>query len=314
MSRTTRAFAALAAAVALVPAGATAAEAKAPKPKAKTVATHLVRAQAALDDVKSAVRSGDAAEAKAAVKAARRDATYAARKARTLAAGGAITPQAIASLAGAAGQYGQAMATFADLIPAATADLQAVLANAIPGSVAGRQQLLDLLTSLTTRLTGDAQALAAKALAALQQQAPTQTAELADAAQVATLPAGISALLDHALATATAMLDDGLAVLNGVLGELPAAVQAPIQAVLTSVTSVIPTVLDTVSTIVPSVLGLVDGILQTVTGLVPSAGAPSTPATGTTPSTAPSGLLGGLTNLIPGFGKLFGGLLGAPRA
>lgn len=320
MSRTTRVFAALAAAVALVPAAT--AEAKTAKAaKAKTVATHLQRAQVALDDVRSAVESGDRADARAAVKAARRDATFAARKARTLAANAgtsdAAAQQAVWSLAGAAGQYGQAMSEFAALIPGASADLQSVLANAIPGSVAGRQQLIDLLSALTARLGGDAQALAAKALAALQQQAPAQTAELADAADYPALPAGIGALLDHALATATAMLDDGLGVLKSVLGDLPAEDQAPVTSALSTITTLIPQVVQTVTAVIPSVLDLVTGVLNTVTGLVtPSAAGtgaavPATPATGTgTATSGLGGLLGGLTKLVPGFGGLLGGLLG----
>jgi hypothetical protein len=311
--------------VAALPAGASAAtKHHAPSKRAVTVAQHLKASQKASKKVASLTRHGKSAAARRALRTARHEATVASRQARSLAVRAqsdpATAPQAVWSLAATAGQLGDLNELFATLIPRAGSMLQQALATAIPGGIAGRDALVQQLTTLVQQLTGDAQALAAKALAAVQAGSPDQVAAIAHTATIDNLPASIASIIDTALSAATSALDTGLSVLTGVLPSLPGEVQGPIATALQAVQSAIAGILPIVQSTTQSVVGAVQSVLDMVSGLLgnlPFVGgilgggtSSDSGGSGTSGGLLGGGLLSGLTNLIPGFGNLFGNLLG----
>ncbi|MDQ3630778.1 MAG: hypothetical protein M3417_05790 [Actinomycetota bacterium] len=320
MSRTSRSTVVALVAATLIPAAVTAAPAAAAPasaPSAAGVAGHVLSATKASKRVaKYARRGNDRAAARYLVQA-RREAVTGAREARKLAARASTSPaaaqQAVAGLTAAAATYGNATQDFSTLVGTTSGPLQAALVNAIPGSVAGRTQLLGLLSTLIPQLSGDARDQAVKSMAALQVGAPGQVADLAQAATLAALPASLQGILDAALAAATAALDDGLAQVTALLPTLPEGEQIQVaqalglvSATLKSIAPLLAQTTGLVSKTLDSVFALVSGLIPQVTaitGVVPGAGTPGTaPAAGTP--------LGGLGGLIPGLGGLLGGLGG----
>jgi hypothetical protein len=293
MHRLTRSVATLTAATALfaaaAPAGAQASTTTIAQAK---VGAHLQEAQRAARQVTRLTRRGDSAGAGKALRTARREATTAARGARALARTAADDPAAattaVWSLAATAGTYGAAMQRFSSLIP--TADdpaLQSLLAGALPGTIAGRGQLITELTTLVGELTGQAQTIAAQVLAALQAAAPGQVQEVAQAAAAPDLPGTIAALVQQALAAATTTLQTGLPTLAAVVPALPSGAQAQITQVLGLLTT-------TMQELMP--------LLQQVLGVA------TTAATGGMKQA--TGLVQGLLGPQGLVGSLLGGLLG----
>jgi hypothetical protein len=299
----------------LIPAAVAAAPAVAaptPPPSAAGVADHVRSATKASKRVTKYVRRGNDRAALRFLKQARREAVSGAREARSLAARAGTSPtaagQAIFGLTAAAATYGAATKDFSSLVGTTSGPMQAALAGAIPGSVAGRTQLLAALSALITQLDGVARDQAVQALAAVQTGSPGQVAGLAQATTLAGLPASIQQILDAALAVATAALDDGLAQVTALLPTLPAGAQAQVAQALglvsTTLASIAPLLTQTtalVSSTLNQVFALIGGLLPQVTAIT----ATTTPATG-----APAAG-GGLGGLIPDVGGLLGGLLGS---
>lgn len=331
MSRSLRSTVATLVAATLIPAAVAvtpAAAAPAAAPSMAGVAEHVQAATKAAKRVtKYARRGNDRAAARFLVQA-RRQAVTGAREARALAgragASDGAADQAVLGLAAAAATYGNATQSFAGLLDTTSGPLQTALAKAIPGSVAGRTQLLGMLSGLMTQLDGPQRDRAALGLAAVQAGAPAQVAGLAQATTLAALPASLQAILDTALAAATAALDDGLAQVTALLPTLPPGAQAQVaqalglvSSTLAAITPLLAQTTQLVTSTLNSVLGLVSGLIPQVTaitGVVPGAGAPgATPAAGTPLAGLQGlipdlgGLLGGLGGLIPGLGGLLGG-------
>jgi hypothetical protein len=325
--------AALLATTALLTIGLPAAHAASPAAVQKQVGSHLKHAQADAKKVTRLTRRGDAAGARKALKSARHEAVAAARGARLLAAGAQdnlpAAQTAIWSLAAAAGTYGDAMQRFSGLIPAAgSTQLQQSLAGALPGTVAGHEQLIAELTTLVDELSGQAQALAAQVLAALQAAAPQQVQQLAEVAGTEDLPTQISTLIQQALSTATMALKTGLASLTAALPELPAGTESQITTALGGITAAMQQLMPLLQQVIgiatgaattgiqqahSMLQGLLGGLLGTFLGDAPTGGTP--PATGDStgglggllgglfklPTSLPSGILGGLSGLLGGF-------------
>ncbi len=310
--------AALAATAVSLPA---ATSAQAAKPKAATVGAHVKKAQGAQARVATLVKRGDVTGAKRVLKTARREATTAARQAQQLADNAGTSQKAgenaIWSLTTAAGNLGAAIQQFSDLLPQASADFQAFLANAIPGSIAGREELLASLTDLVQELTGQAQAMAAKALAALQSQSPEQVSALAETAAT-DLPSSIADIINKAMAAASSALSTGLSELGDVIPNLPASVQPLLTSALGMVQSTIEGILPMVQQITSSVGDIVEQVLSMVTGILgghhgngdsgdyPGAGS-GTGSTGAAGGGLLGNLLSGITGMLPKFGGMLGG-------
>ena len=321
MSRTPRSTVAALVAVALIPAAATAAPAAAAPAQAPTaagVAGHLQAATKASKRVAKFARRGNERAAMRFLVQARREAVAGAREARTLAARAQTSPaaagQAAWGLTAAAAAFGSATQDFSNLVPTSSGPLQAALAAAIPGSVAGRTQALASLSALIAQLQGPLREQAVLGLTAVQVAAPGQVADLAEASALAGLPVNLQGILDAALAAATAALDDGLAQVTALLPTLPEAARVQVAQALglvrSALTSIAPLLAQTTSLVagtLDGVFALVSGLLPRVTaitGAVPAVGAPGAPLDGL------GGLIPNVGGLIPDLGGLLGGLLG----
>ncbi len=318
MSRSLRSTVATLVAATLIPAAvavAPAAAAPVAAPSAAGVGSHVQAATKASKRVAKYARRGNDRAAARFIVEARREAVAGAREARLLAARAGTSDraadQAVWGLAVAAASYGNATQGFAGLLGTTSGPLQRKLVSAIPGSVAGRTQMLGMLSTLIAQLDGAQRDRAAQALAAVQAGAPGQVAGLAEATTLAGLPLALQGILDTALAAATAALDDGLAQITALLPTLPEAAQIQVAQALGIVRSALagiaPLLAQTtslVATTLDRVFALVSGLIPqatAVTGVVPGAGSPGAAPTA-------GGLLGGLSGLIPGLGGL-GGLI-----
>lgn len=305
-----------------------AAQAASPSGAQASVGQHLQKAQVAARRVTRLSRRGQDAAARKALKTARHEAVAAARSARALARSASTDPAAastaIWSMTAAAGTYGNLLQQFASLIPqAGSSGLQQSLATALPGTIAGRDQLIAQLSAMVDELTGDAQTLAAQALAALQASAPEQVQQLATVAGLTDLPAQILTIVQQALGTASSALKTGLSTLNAVLPQLPDAAQAGITTALSTITSMMQQILPMMQQILGMVMPAASSPMEQGTGIIQSLlgnllggflGGGST-GTGTSsgglfggllgslPTGLPTGFLGGLTGLFGGLGS-----------
>lgn len=311
------------------PAVSQAASSKSPEAQ---VGRQLQLAQLDARRVTRAVQRDQAKQAVVALKRSRRRANAAARGARSLAAHAGDSQQAGATavwtLAATAGTYGDAMQRFAGLVPDASSSMvQQSLASALPGTIAGREQIIALITQLVSQLTGQAQNIAAQALAALQAVAPGQAQQVAQVAMIGDLPASIASIIQQALATATSALNMGLSTLVSVAPQLPSGTQTQIGGALQTVTSAIQGLLPLLQQVIGVATGAATGAVSQATGLVQGLlgsllgggilGASTGTGSGTTPVTGGAGgllgggLIGGLIklplNLVSG---LLGGLTG----
>lgn len=254
------------------------------------------------------VRRGNDRAALRFLKEARREAVGGAREARSLAARAGTSPtaagQAIFGLTAAAATYGAATQDFSSLVGTTSGPMQAALAGAIPGSVAGRAQLLAALSALIAQLDGTARDQAVQALAAIQTGAPGQVAGLAQATTLAGLPASVQGILDAALAVATAALDDGLAQVTALLPTLPPGAQAQVARALGLVSSTLASIAPLLTQTTNLVSSMLNQVFALINGLLPQV----TAITGTAPAARAPGA-GGLGGLIPDLS----GLLGARR-
>lgn len=312
-------IAALLAGAALMTVGLPAAHAASPASVQSQVGAHLKHAQADAKKVTRLTRRGDATGARKALKSARHEAVAAARGARVLAAGAQDSPAAantaIMSLAAAAGTYGDALQRFSSLIPTAGSPaLQQSLAGALPGTVAGHDQLVAELTTLVNELSGQAQAFAAQVLAALQAAAPVQVQQIATVAGLDDLPTQITTIIQQALAAATTALQTGLSSLTATLPALPDPAESQVTTALSSITAAMQQLLpllqqvmgiatDAATAGIQQASGMIQGLLGGLLGNFLGGG-----TTGGSGGTAPAGG----SPATGGLGGLFGGLLQLP--
>jgi hypothetical protein len=177
------------------------------------------------------------------------------------------------------------------------------MAQAIAPSIAGKQQIVDLLTSMLDKVPAEAKPVLASVIAGLSVGDASEVTNLDDAVHSGTLPVDISSIVTQALNLATSSIQSAFGLVQSLLPMMPEAAQAPLGTILDMVTS-------TVGTIVPGVLATVTGLIDSVLGSLPFVG--GTSATG---SFGLGGLLGGLVgggaDSVPGgFGTTISNLLG----
>jgi len=174
-------------------------------------------------------------------------------------------------------------------------DPQVAIAKAIKACIVTKERVIEELTSLLDTAPAEAKPYIAKVIALLSSDGQDEVQGITGALGNPALPTDVAGILTQALELATGAIDDAIARLHGILGMVPGPAQG----------------------IVSDVLDLVTGQLHMVTSLITDLfkslfGGPTTPGTGTGPS---SGGLGGLfgsglpgMDLLQGIlGNLFGG-------
>ena len=264
-----------------------------------SVQTHVDKAEKAVKRLKRAVRAGKGSIVKKELKTARSQTAAAARVARSMAYSASSDPQEIAatqSLALAGTQYNQLIDTITALVDEITGQAQALIAQAISPSIAGKQNIVAMLTDMLGKVPAEVQPVLASLITALSVGDATEVTNLDQAVTSGDLPSNISSIVSSCLAMATDAIESAFSMIQGFLPMLPAVAQGPIGTILDMVTS-------TVGTIVPSVLSTVTGLIDSVLSSLPFVG--GTSATGGTFGLG--GLLGGiLGGGTTGLGSLSG--------
>jgi hypothetical protein len=282
-----------------------------------SVQVHVTKAERAVKRLRHAVKLGKGSVVKRELKTARSQTAAAARVARSMANNASSDSQEIAatqSLALAGTQYDTLIESITALVDEITGQAQALIAQAISPSIAGKQNIIAMLTGMLTKVPAEIQPVLASIITALSVGDSTEVTNLDQAAHSGALPFDISSIVNSCLAMATDAINSAFSMIQGFLPMLPAGVQGPIGSILDMVTS-------TVGTIVPSVLSTITGLIDSVLGSLPFVG--GTSATGGIAGLG--GLLGGIlgtgTSSMGGLGgigsmitNLLGGLFGGTPA
>jgi hypothetical protein len=296
------------AAVVALPATASAKTSVVSKPSVATVKTQVATAQTAVKRLKRAVRLDQSTIAKRQLKIARSQSATASRSARGMATR-ASTPAAAAGAAQAltiAGtQYDSLLETLTALVDDGTA--QAPIVSSIPATIAGKAQIIEVLTSLLDDVPASVQPILASIIAELGAGDATEVVNLDNALSVGSLPATITGLVSQCLALATQAIQTTMVAIQGFLPMLPSGTQAPLGGILSQATSV--------GTLLPSLLSTVTGLIDTVLGSLPVLGGGSGGGLGGIFGGLLGGMTGGGAASVPGgigntISSLLGGLLG----
>jgi hypothetical protein len=307
------AVAATLAAVVALPATASAKPATVSKKSVAAVQKSVTNAQTAVKRLKRAVRLGQPTLAKRQLKVARSQTATASRTARrmaTVATTDSATSTAAQALTIAGTQYDDLLEALTALVDDGPA--QSLIAGAIEPTIAGKEQILTMLTSMLADVPASVQPTLASIIAALGAGDATEVVNLDSALNAGNLPGTITGLVTQCLDMAMAAIQNALAMVQGFLPMLPVGAQAPIGTILTQITGI-------VGDLVPSVLSTITGLIDTIIGSLPVVGG------GTSGGGPLGGLLGGIvggapgagTGNVPGVGNvsnmisdLLGGLLG----
>lgn len=308
--RTVAVMATLAALVA-VPATASAKSHDSAKSANVTVQVHVAKAKQAVKRLKRAVRAGKGTIVKRELKTARSQTAAASRVARTMAYSARTDTDEIAAtqaLALAGTQYDALIESITALVDEITGQAQTLIAQAISPSIAGRQKIIAVLTSMLDKVPAEVQPVLASIITALSIGDATEVVNLDDAIDSGNLPLNISAIVSQCLNMATQAIETAFATIQSILPMLPGAAQGPLSTILDMVTA-------TVGTIVPSVLTTVTGLIDSVLSSLPFVG--GTSATGGLDVFR--GLLGGLvgdgaSDVPGGIGDMISSLLGGGSA
>jgi hypothetical protein len=295
-----------------------------------SVSQHVKRSDAQIAKVIKEAKKGHQRSALKALKAARHEAAVAGRLAGKRAEGaktGSAQKDAAAPVGLAAGQYDDMIAQFSALIDQVKGQIQKALADALAPALAGRQELINLLTQLVDKLPPPMKQPAQQILADAASQTANDPAQIAD--PIPDLPKLIAGIVTQAFAAATGIVETVLGMIGPMAGNYPG--QDPLDGSVTDLTGVVGGFPSLIGGILPTITGLgssickmVMGPLSQVMGLVDDllgsflGGGHSTPATGTGQQGGGflSGLFGngGLIGSLFGknglLGGLFGGLLG----
>jgi hypothetical protein len=302
------------AALVAVPATASAKSQDSVKPAKPTVQVHVAKAQKAVKRLQRAVRAGKGSVASRELKTARSQTAAAARVARNLASAATTDPQEIAAtqaLTLAGTQYDALIEAITALVDEIAGQAQALIAQAISPSIAGKQKIIDLLTEMVGKVPAEVQPVLASVIAGLSVGDATEVVNLDNAVDSGTLPVNIGAIVIQALNLATSSIESAFGTVQSLLPMLPTAAQGPLGTILDMVNS-------TVGRIVPSTLTTVTGLIDSVLRSLPFVG--GTSATG---SFGLGGLLDGIVGdgapTVPGgvgttISDLLGGLLGGGSA
>ncbi|HEY1540113.1 MAG TPA: hypothetical protein VGF63_12000, partial [Solirubrobacteraceae bacterium] len=206
----------------------------------------------------------------------------------------------------AGSQYDTLLQTLTSLVDDGPA--QSPIASAIVPTIAGKQQIIDLLNQLLPTLPASAQPIVASIITALGAGDATPVVNLNTALDSGSLSDTITGVVTQALNTAEQAIQTAMGVVQSILPMLPVAAQGPIGAIVNQVMGI-------VTTLVPSVLNTVTQLISTVLGSLPFVGSTSTGTTGIF-----GGLLGGILGggsgagsigNVGGIGSTITGLLGS---
>ena len=271
----------LATLVALVAIPATASAKSSAGNGAPAVKAHVSEAKKALRKFKVAVVRDDGSVALAQLKGARRQTAAASKTARRMAAPagrGAPSLAAAQSLTLAGNQYDALLEQMTALNDEITGRVQLVIAQSIPSAIAGKQRVVEILTTMLDKVPESAKAPLASVIAALSVGDATEVSNLDEALHGGTLPSNISGLVSQSLGMVTQALQTAFDTIKAILPMLPSAVQGPLATIINIVSS-------TAGTLVPSVLSTITGLVDQILGSLPFVG---------------TGSQGGLGNLLGG--------------
>jgi len=282
-------------------------------PTKASVQANVDKAATAVKRIKRYARLGDATRVAKQLKIARTQSATASKSARRM-ANSADTQsenlQAAQALTLAGTQYDDLIEAITAIVDQVTGQVQALVANSIAPSLAGKQRIIDVLNQILPQVPAQAQPIIASIIAALSAGDATEVVNLNSALQTGGLPVNVSAIVSQALGMATAMIDQAFGMIQGLLPMLPAVVQGPLAQVLNMVNSI-------VGTIVPTVLSTVTSLIDTIIGALPFVGGTTASAGGAFGlggllsgilGGASTGGLGGITGMLDGLlGSLFGG-------
>ncbi|MCA1679255.1 MAG: hypothetical protein LC777_10085 [Actinobacteria bacterium] len=231
-----------------------------------------------------AARAGDSAGVARQLRIARSHSAAASRTSRAMASGSdSIGAARALTLTGMS--YEQLIAAITQLVDHVTGQAQALLARAIKPALADQAQVTAILASLLDDVPASVRPILASIVTALAVGDADEVTNMDAAIRSGELPVNISAIVKQALDMATQYIEMAFSAIKAIVPMLPAAVQGPILQILNLVTS-------TVGTIVPSVLRTVTGLIDTILGSLPFVG---TSAGGGGLSSMFGGLLGGVT-------------------
>jgi hypothetical protein len=232
---------------------------------------------------------------------------------RSVTADSAATAAQALTIAGT--QYDTLLETLTALVDDGPA--QSLIAGSIQPTIAGKAQILQILTGLLDDVPASVQPMLASIIASLGAGDATEVVNLDNALNAGSLPETITGLVGQCLAVATQAIQTAMTMIQGFLPLMSADAQAPLGNILTQVTGISGSIL-------PGVLSTITGLINSVIGALPIVGGGS--AAGATAGLGGitgifSGLLGGLVGgsagTIPGTGDvgnvisdLLGGLLG----
>jgi hypothetical protein len=239
-----------------------------------SVQVHVNKAEKAVKRLKRAVKAGKSSVVKKELKTARSQTAAAARVARKMAFSASTDPQEIAatqSLALAGTQYNELIDAITALVDEITGQAQALIAQAISPSIAGKQNIITMLNDMLTKVPAEVQPVLASLITALSVGDATEVTNLDEAVSGGDLPSSISSIVSSCLTMATDAINSAFSMIQGFLPMLPAVAQGPISTILNMVQS-------TVGEIVPSVLSTVTGLIDSVLSSLPFVG--GTSATG----------------------------------
>lgn len=316
------------AAVVAIPATASASTTHA-KPTKASVQVHVNKADTAVKRLKRYARLGDGVRVERQLKIARSQSADASRIARQLANSATTGHQTVVAsqaLTLAGTQYDDLVAAVTAIVDQISGQVQALVANSIAPSMAGKQKVIDALTQLLGTLPTEVQPVVASIIAALSANDTTGVVNMNQALDTG-LPTGITGVINQALSMATSLITQAFSTIQGIIPMLPTAAQGPISQILNLVSS-------TVGTLVPTVLQSVTGLINTILGSLPFVGGTSasaggmfglggllggilggfgggSSAGGSTPSTGGIAGLGGIMSSVTGLlNNLLGGLFG----
>ncbi len=297
-----------------------------------SVRTHVHGADAALHRVAAAAStgsvSGPLADLEAQLRAAGHESTKLYKHAHTSAA----RVKAATAMTKIAAQESRDAAVLTPLVGQLGGTGQTDLAGFIAAATQGREQALSLVTQLLGQLPAGAQGAIAAIVAQLSNAGAGQVGQLAGAISPGSVACPAIDAVSQVVATVLTAVQADLGRVQSILSFLPAGASAELTTViqglpdqLNSLVATLKQAFNCSSTtpvsgvpdlagVVSPPLGVVGSVLDSVTKLVqsllssflPAIGGGQTPGPVTVPGPV-SGLLGQVTNLIPGLGGLFGG-------
>jgi hypothetical protein len=309
MSHPRRIVAALATLAVLVGLPATASAKSTSKvPSTANVQVHVDKATKAVKRMNRYARLGNSKAVAKQLKIARTQSAAASKMARQMAGTAAAGTPSIAAaqaLTLAGTQYDMLVESITAIVDQITGQVQALVANAIVPTLAGKQKIIEILTQLVDQVPAQVQPVIASIIAALSVGDANEVANLDEALDTGSLPSSISGIVTNGLNMATGLMTQAFGIVESILPMLPTAVQAPLAQILNMVTS-------TVGTIVPSILTTVTGLIDTIIGSLPFVGGTSASNGGLFGLGGMlDGIVGGGSESLPGnFAGMLDGLLG----